>query len=120
MSLKKCQKYLYKLLNTNINNEKFNFYLNKLNYWHEQAGGKNKNIPKEKPKNIPKEKPKNIPKEKPKNTKNVCCRSRNTSKLNRCTEWKSKCEQYEEKVLNEKEKNILTEDECKKYDHCPK
>ena len=42
MSLEKCQKYLYKLLNTNIDNNKFGLYLSKLNYWYEQIGGAGK------------------------------------------------------------------------------
>jgi hypothetical protein len=39
MSLEKCQKYLYKLSNTNVNDEKFGLYLTKLNFWYEQIGG---------------------------------------------------------------------------------
>ena len=39
MSLEKCQKYLYKLSNTNADDEKFGLYLTKLNYWYEQMGG---------------------------------------------------------------------------------
>ena len=39
MTLEKCQKYLYKLSNTNINDDKFSIYLTKLNYWYEQIGG---------------------------------------------------------------------------------
>ena len=40
MSLLKCQKYLNKLSNTDVNDEKFGLYLQKLNYWYEQVGGK--------------------------------------------------------------------------------
>jgi len=41
MSLK-CQKYLNKLANTDVNDSKFGLYLTKLNYWYEQVGaGKN-------------------------------------------------------------------------------
>jgi hypothetical protein len=41
MTIKKCNKYLYKLLNTNTNDTKFSLYLTKLNYWYEksQIGG---------------------------------------------------------------------------------
>ena len=39
MSLEKCQKYLYKLSNTNVNDQKFGLYLTKLNFWYEQMGG---------------------------------------------------------------------------------
>ena len=46
MSLEKCQKYLYKLSNTNVNDDKFRLYLTKLNYWYEQNGGE-KNFCKE-------------------------------------------------------------------------
>jgi len=38
MSLK-CQKYLNKLANTDVNDSKFGLYLTKLNYWYEQVGG---------------------------------------------------------------------------------
>jgi hypothetical protein len=50
MSLEKCQKYLYKLSNTNIDDNKFGLYLSKLNYWYEQmGGGKDKKKPKSTP-----------------------------------------------------------------------
>ena len=39
MSLEKCQKYLHKLSNTHVTDEKFGLYLTKLNYWYEQVGG---------------------------------------------------------------------------------
>ena len=40
MSLEKCQKYLYKLSTINPSDSKFGLYLNKLNYWYDQIGGK--------------------------------------------------------------------------------
>jgi hypothetical protein len=40
MSLTKCQKYLHKLSNTDVNDEKFNLYLEKLNFWYGRGGGK--------------------------------------------------------------------------------
>lgn len=39
MSLTKCQKYLHKLSNTDVNDEKFNLYLEKLNFWYGRGGG---------------------------------------------------------------------------------
>jgi len=41
MSLEKCQKYLYKLSNANINDRNFGIYLTKLNFWYNQLGGNN-------------------------------------------------------------------------------
>jgi hypothetical protein len=41
MSIQKCHKYISKLSNTNIDDEKFGLYLLKLNYWHKQFGGGN-------------------------------------------------------------------------------
>lgn len=38
MSLTKCQKYLHKLSNTDVNDEKFNLYLEKLNFWYGRGG----------------------------------------------------------------------------------
>ena len=35
----KCNKYLYKLTKTNIESNKFNIYLMKLNKWYHQTGG---------------------------------------------------------------------------------
>lgn len=39
----KLTKYLYKLSNTDINSDKFKIYLNKVNYYYEQYGGKTSN-----------------------------------------------------------------------------
>lgn len=39
MSIQKCHKYISKLSNTNIDDEKFGLYLLKLNYWYKQLGG---------------------------------------------------------------------------------
>ena len=39
MTLNKCNKYINKLANTSINSDKFQLYLNKLNYWYDQTGG---------------------------------------------------------------------------------
>jgi hypothetical protein len=39
MSIQKCHKYISKLSNTNIDDEKFVLYLLKLNYWYKQLGG---------------------------------------------------------------------------------
>ena len=37
--LHKCSKYLERLSNTDVNDEKFGLYLSKLNYWYQQIGG---------------------------------------------------------------------------------
>lgn len=40
MSLQKCQKYLTKLSSISLEDDKFGLYLDKLNYWYNQYGGK--------------------------------------------------------------------------------
>lgn len=39
MTIHKCNKYIAKLKNTSIDDEKFGIYLAKLNYWYIQTGG---------------------------------------------------------------------------------
>jgi len=45
MIINKCNKYLYKLNNTSINDIKFKIYLKKLNYWYNQQIGGNMRWP---------------------------------------------------------------------------